>query len=322
MRRVLGVIALCWIASVQVAAQAPNVDPDADALEALPIAVDTPDAVTLGDVATISIRVIADVGDSVAVPEQSLTPFEVLETQSATQDLGDGHIEFSFQLGLLALQVGTHEVGPIEIRRTTAAGELQALETPTVSIGVNSLIANEPNAEFKPPSKPHSIEQPDYTLAWVGGILLAMLIGGLLAWLGSRWWRRRDRPATPPPPAVPPWEIAARELRDLERTRERMIASGETDAWVDRVSDVVRKYLGDRFGFDGLESTTDEISHELHRAVLVGIDGDDATRFLAGCDLVKFAQAPLAEEASREVITDAFRLVERSRPVTPQGTPP
>ncbi len=318
MRLAGGIGALCLLASAQVGAQATDagtVDPP------LAVAVDAPDAVTLGDIATISVRVIANVGDSVAVPAQSLAPFEVLETQSAAQDLGDGHVEFSFQLGLLALEVGLHEVGPIEIRCTTAGGELQTLEAPPVTVGVNSLIANEPNAELKPATKPHSIEQPDYTLVWIGGVLLAMLVGGLLAWLLSRWWRRRDQPAAPPPPAVPPWEIAARDLRDLERTREKMIAGGETDAWVDRVSDVVRKYLGARFGFDGLESTTDEISIALHRAVLVGIDGDDATRFLSGCDLVKFAQAPLAEEASRELITNAFRLVEQSRPVATQGTP-
>ncbi len=286
------------------------------------VQVDAPGTAVIGDVATVSIRVIANAGDDVAVPEQSLEPFEILETTSAAQELGDGRKEFSFQLGLLALEVGDHEVGPVEIRLTTAGGELEMLEAASFPVSVSSLIANEPNPEFKSPTKPLSIEQPNYTLAWIAGALLAMVLGGLLTWLFLRWWRKRERPAAPAPPPVPPWEIAIRELRDLEGTRERMVAGGATDDWVDNVSDVLRKYLGDRFGFDGLESTTDEISTELRNTALVGIEANDATRFLSDCDLVKFAKAQLAEGASRELITEAFRLVEQSRPAPARGVTP
>jgi hypothetical protein len=70
-----------------------------------------------------------------------------------------------------------------------------------------------------------------------------------------------------------------------------------------------------RFGFHGLESTTDEIAEELSRAKSLSIESRDVVGFLGQCDLVKFAKASLADEASRILIEDALALVDQTRPV-------
>jgi hypothetical protein len=88
--------------------------------------------------------------------------------------------------------------------------------------------------------------------------------------------------------------------------------------YFDRVSDAVRGYLGARFGFDGLESTTDEILTALKKqaggfvrvdtastdgAPTPGIPLDDIRHFLAECDLVKFANLkPSPEQCSSSII--------------------
>ncbi|MGB8224532.1 MAG: hypothetical protein WCF10_18205, partial [Polyangiales bacterium] len=154
--------------------------------------------------------------------------------------------------------------------------------------------------------------------------LLALALGALLAWLFMRWWHRRDRPEPAPPPPPPPWEIALAELRELERGRADAISEGRTEQWVDAVSDSVRAYLGRRFGFHGLESTTDEIAEELRQAESLAIEPHDAVGFLDQCDLVKFAKASLADDASHTLIDDALALVERTHPVSvgPRGGKP
>ena len=107
------------------------------------------------------------------------------------------------------------------------------------------------------------VEQDDYRLLIVLGALLAIALGALLAWLFMRWWQKRDRPEPAPPPPPPPWETALTELHELERGRAAAFAEGRTEQWVDAVSDSIRAYLGRRFGFHGLESTTDEIADQL-----------------------------------------------------------
>ena len=192
------------------------------------------------------------------------------------------------------------------MRVTSAGGDLVELESNSSRIEVRSLLANEPDAQLKPPSQPVVIEQDDYRLLIILGALLALALGALLAWLFMRWWQKRDRPEPAPPPPPPPWETAFAELHELERGRPSAIAEGRTEQWVDAVSDSIRAYLGRRYGFHGLESTTDEIAGQLNLATSLAVAPAEVIGFLGQCDLVKFAKASLADDASHTLIDDAL----------------
>jgi len=279
------------------------------------IALDAPPETTLGDPIDVIVTVTAAATDEVAVPEQPFEPFEILGKKLAVEPSPDGASKtFTFELQLLCFEVGVHELGPIRVRITSAAGELMEIESNNTSIEVRSLLANEPDPQLKPPTDPVVVEQDDYRLLIALGALLAIALGALLAWLFMRWWQKRDRPEPAPPPPPPPWETALAELHELGRGRPAAISEGRTEEWVDAVSDSIRAYLGRRFDFHGLESTTDEIAEELSRAKSLTIEPQDAVGFLGQCDLVKFAKASLADEASRTLIEDALALVEQTRP--------
>ena len=280
------------------------------------VSLEAPLQTTLGDPIDVIVTVTAAATDDVAVPEQPFAPFEIIEKKQSVSLEADGASQtFVFELRLLCFEVGVHELGPIRLRLTTADGELIEMESDARAIEVHSLLANEPDPELKPPSDPVMVEQDDYRLLIVLGALLALALGALLAWLFLRWWQGRERPEPAPPPPPPPWETALAELRDLERRRADAIAEERTEEWVDAVSDSIRSYLGRRFGFHGLESTTDEIAAQLAEAKSLSIAPAEAIGFLGQCDLVKFAKASLADEASQALIEDAFALVERTRPV-------
>jgi hypothetical protein len=287
------------------------------------VALDAPLETTLGDPIDIIVTVTAAATDDAAVPEQPFEPFEILGKKLAIEPSPDGESKtFTFELQLLCFDVGVHELGPVRVRITSAAGDLTEIESNTASIEVHSILANEPDAQLKPPTDPVIVEQDDYRLLIALGALLAIALGALLAWLFMRWWQKRDRPEPAPPPPPPPWETALAELHDLEHSRAAAVAEGRTEEWVDAVSDSVRAYLGRRFGFHGLESTTDEIADELRRSTALTIEPQDAVGFLGQCDLVKFAKASLADEASRTLIQEALTLVDQTRPastVQPEG---
>lgn len=279
------------------------------------IALDAPLETTLGDPIDVIVTLTAAASDEAAVPEQSFAPFEILGKKLSVEPSADGASKtFTFELQLLCFDVGVHELGPIQVRVTTAGGELIELQSNTASIEVQSVLANEPDPQLKPPTEPVLVEQDDYRLLILLGVLLAIALGALLAWLVMRWWQKRDRPEPAPPPPPPPWDTALAELRELERGRADAISEGRTEEWVDAVSDSIRAYLGRRFGFHGLESTTDEIADQLHAAESLAIEPEDALGFLGQCDLVKFARASLADEASRALIGKALALVDQTRP--------
>ena len=279
------------------------------------ISIEAPLETTLGDPIDVILTVTGAGSDDAAVPEQPFAPFEILDKKVDVQISPDGEEKtFTFELRLLCLEVGTHDLGPVRARITGADGELVTLESEIRSVEIHSLLANEPDPELKPPSEPVVVEQDDYRLLIALGALGVLALGALLAWLFMRWWNRRERPEPAPPPPPPPWETALAELRMHEQQREKAIAEGNTERWVDAVSDSIREYFGRRFGFHGLESTTDEIAEQLGSTKSLAIAPEEAVAFLGQCDLVKFARASLADEASRALIEEAFSLVDRTRP--------
>ncbi len=304
MRRLAAILVAAWLA------------PSLSMAQERAVSLEAPLETSLGDPIDVIVTVTAAATDDVAVPEQPFAPFEIIEKKQSISPEADGETQtFTFELRLLCFEVGVHDLGPIQVRLTTADGELIEMESEARAIEVHSLLANEPDPELKPPSDPVAVEQDDYRLLFVLGALLALALGALLAWLFLRWWQRRERPEPAPPPPPPPWETALAELRDLERGRSAAIEQERTEEWVDAVSDSIRSYLGRRFGFHGLESTTDEIAERLAQAKSLSIAPAEAIGFLGQCDLVKFAKASLADEASRALIEDALALVVRTRPV-------
>jgi hypothetical protein len=94
----------------------------------------------------------------------------------------------------------------------------------------------------------------------------------------------------------------------------------------DRVNDTVRQYLGARFGFDGLESTTDETLAALRRLPYFGLPMPEVAGFLQQCDLVKFADLTPSLEECQHALVEAERMVRSTMPlsaaaVSLQGTP-
>ena len=279
------------------------------------VELEVPLETTLGDPIDVIITVTGAATDDAAIPEQPFGSFEILEKRLDVKPSADGKSQtFEFNLRMLSFDVGEHLLGPIRARITSSDGELFTLESDARTIEVHSVLANEPDPPLKPPTSPVAVEQDDYRLLIALGALGALLLGALLAWLLIRWWQRRERPEPTPPPPPPPWETALAELRVHEQARQSAIAEGRTEPWVDAVSDSIRSYLGRRFGFHGLESTTDEIASALSRSRSLVIAPSEVTDFLGQCDLVKFARASLAEDASRGLIEEAFALVERTKP--------
>ncbi len=267
-----------------------------------------------GDLVTLEIRATVPEGDDVEVPKQSFSPYEIHDKVAHVEDEKSGRQTFVFRLGLLAFEPGDHSVGPVKLRVVTKDGTVGAARTRALPLRIVSWLANEPNAKPKPPSKPVRVMEKDYTLAWVLGAILAALLVALATLLIARWLSRRAKALKPPPPPRPAWEVALEKLDALRRRRGRMFEEGEIVAWADGVSDALREYLGARYGFEGLESTTDEVVARLRKLRPVGITVAEVTALLGDCDLVKFAKATMDEEQADSLLAGALRIVRVTTP--------
>ena len=158
---------------------------------------------------------------------------------------------------------------------------------------------------------------------YVGGALLAAGLGALVTFLVVRKLRARrgERPGPPPRPAH---EVALERLDRLGAYG--FLEDADNRPFYFAVSEVIRDYLGGRYGFDSLEMTTDELIAELKRHAGRELIMGEIQGWLSACDLVKFAKiSPTAAEA-RGALESAIRIVKATRPapvvVAPATVPP
>lgn len=278
--------------------------------------------VAVGEKLRLSIEASALEGDDVTVPEQSFAPLELVGKAARVVPAQGGRQTFVFDLDFIGLVPGKHPMNGVELSVVTKAGLVGRVSTEPFDVEVKSLIANEPNAKLREPTKPVTVMQDDYTLLYIAGGLLAAALLALLSVLAYRYWQRREKAAEPPPPPRPPWDVAVEKLGALRRQKPEMIQKGEAARFIDLVSDVVREYLGGRYFFDGLETTSDEMLARLKKiGVPIELFGEVGV-FLRRCDLVKFAKAEPSSDEADWVLMKAQDILRLGEPRMPSAPPP
>jgi hypothetical protein len=200
---------------------------------------------------------------------------------------------------------------PLPIAMARSSGEVITLCTAPHTITVEDPIANQPDAQPHVNAKPtRQTEVWDSLRTAVYGGLLGLALASLAA-LGITWWRRRPKLVPPPPPPRPAWEVALESLHDIRQSR--LVEQGRLNIHLERTSHALRKYLGGRFGFESLESTSEELLEQL-RHHLPKESYSEVQQFLSETDLVKFADVRPTEAQCHWALEHAESLVHRTIP--------
>ncbi|MFI5299960.1 MAG: hypothetical protein ACHREM_17875 [Polyangiales bacterium] len=199
-------------------------------------------------------------------------------------------------------------------------GDLWVCTSPH-TIEIDQPIASTPHPTVRPgpPDVPQITrnERLQTIVTWASIGLLA----GALAMAGWIWLQRRPKPPEPPPPPPDPLEVARaaimsarREFLDASaalKSRDALPSAwgAPTKLFYDRLSDAVRAYLGARYGFDGLDCTTDEMIARLQRHRSPALPRERVREFLYECDLVKFAGMSATQDEAIATARAADELV-------------
>ncbi len=151
--------------------------------------------------------------------------------------------------------------------------------------------------------------------------LIIALLAAVVIYLLARFLPRNPfiRFVRPPAPRDPAHIIALRELNRLKE--EELWQKGEVKEYYSRLSDILRRYIDDRYGISSPELTTDETVRMLQKAAVTSHEEMALVKeILSLSDMVKFAKyVPQAELHGRSY-NDAVRFVEltRAHEVTPE----
>lgn len=166
-------------------------------------------------------------------------------------------------------------------------------------------------------------EQTPFMISEISGYvitaLLAACVVAAITILVIRKLKRRRKlmPDGKPEPAIPPH---VRAIQDLEELHNRKLwQSGKVKQYYTALTDIIRTYITERYGFGAMEMISDEIMANITPLGLPDKNRDELNRLLRTADLVKFAKHYPSSDENEELYYAAYYFVEdtKQQPETP-----
>ncbi|MBN1928104.1 MAG: hypothetical protein JW764_00960 [Chlorobiaceae bacterium] len=219
------------------------------------------------------------------------TPFEIIASRSNTKKLDDGLVEYRMDAELAVFGQGRQRLPGF----TVLAGDgnrldVRPAETVTVLSATDAAVT-----ELRPVSPPASAPFPAWLLVPALLVLAVLLLAGYFARTFFLTLRRHlDDPV----------RAARKKLRAIRRQLSKGLAPA---AGYEALSNILREFLQNRYGFGAREMVTQEIAEEL-AARNINIRAELIT-LLDQADLVKFADRRPDHEECRASLNIAEELV-------------
>jgi hypothetical protein len=263
----------------------------------------SPQEAKLGEPVKLIITAKGEEGVSYKLPEQiDLEPF--VELGRERKKKGDQYI---FTLKLVVYE----EVGEVELPGFQLEGE-KPLEIPPAKLTVKSMLTGVEKPEPRDIAGPVAVWVSDYRLLVYLGLVVLFAFG---AWIlrRSRPLGRRERRLVDLPPPLLAHQIAYDKLHRI--VEDDLLKQGKVREYFIRVSETVREYLGNRYGFFAMDLTSRELVEELRDRPTPGLEISSLKTLLQNSDLVKFAKLEPPDEMSSGAIDGAYSLVNATRRV-------
>lgn len=230
------------------------------------------------------------------------------EPQRVEESLPEGRRRVRVTYTLEAVKPGDYRIEPVEV---TWPGGRATVASP--ALRVRDLTPDEVAdlERFAPIVMPAPRESliPSWAAWAVSAVALAGAAVALAAWLLARRRRLEELPGVP----RMPWEVARERLRALAALG--LAEAGDARAFYIELSDILRRYIEDRFHVHAPERTTPEF---LGEAAGTGLFSQDQQEMLAAvlrhADRVKFAKHEPAAGEMHEDFEGVRRFVDDTVP--------
>jgi hypothetical protein len=233
------------------------------------------------------------------------------QTPASTTRTPAGSYQWRKEITLEPLKSGKVPTPAVSLRyRDRAETAWQSLKWPGVEVEVVGLEDADTNDIRGVPPIETLPERPPWWRPFIP--LFVAVVNLAVGVLLARWWLRRARPA----PVVPPEQRALSELELLERSEP---PAGAAAGWYHtRLSEIVRRYLEERFSFRASRQTTQEFLQDVQqRPELSEVQRQLLHDLLMRCDLAKFTGLSPAPAEHGEATDLARQLVLQTPPPKP-----
>jgi hypothetical protein len=250
-------------------------------------------SIMIGDQVVFELGITAPKNSVVSWPviNDTLTSnIEVLRRKNIDTTLNNSEISYNQKLIITSFDSGYFEIPPIEFK----LGYPGDSTTSIFSTGVLFLQVFVPEVDttqaFKPIIGP--IKEP-YTLMEVLPWIVVITAGIVLIILLIIYLRRKKKKQPvfkrKPKPELPAHVLAINQLEELRLAK--IWQSGKLKKYYTKLTDIIREYIANRYGYDALERTSFEITTELNNYNINKEAMNKLESVLNLSDMVKFAKS-------------------------------
>ena len=277
---------------------------------------------TIGDTVTLKIQAIAEQDVEVLMPDfgEALDRFSIVDFAPREKIDDKGRTISTQTYRLDPPGSGRNVIPPILIEyvdrrdgKQAAPKGMDAYEilTDRIVFEVASVLPNSASDELRPPKGELAIVTPSRRslVPWLLGLggVLSIIVALLIKMIADARRRGRKRSA---------YDVAqSRLFQLLEQKRE---TPQQVDAFYVQLSDIVRRYIEDRFEMRAPDLTTEEFLSSIGQSPDFSIDHQGLLRdFLRQADLVKFARAEPSDVDTQRAIDKAKQFLNETREQSP-----
>ncbi len=248
--------------------------------------------ITIGDRITYTLTITHHKNLSIEKPGPgaNLGQFEIKDYRIYDPVRKDDLVTEKFEYSISVFDTGKFVIPPFPVAFTTSdtSRKYQIIKSEPIEIYVKSVLTAQ-DATLKDIKPPVSIPFDYWYWVWRGIVLLLLIAAGLAALYIIRR-RKAGKPLFRKEVIRPAHEIALEALTELKSRWRDMLANGEHKALFTEISDILRKYLENRFFIQAMEETTYEIRHSLQEMELEEEAQQRVIQVLELADQVKFAK--------------------------------
>lgn len=273
--------------------------------------------IMLGDQTDMHIEAICEPNEKVEMPvigDMLMDEIEVVKRSKVdTTTTEDGRTKLSQTLTLTSFKDSLYSISPLSF----ASGK-DTFKTNAMSLNVVQPfdMTNDTTAQIT------DIKANEDAPIWWWGIIRWILLGllvvglvGLGIWVYKKYFKHDEQAEEAAIPLRPAEEVALEKLDRIKR--EELWQAGEVKEYHTQLTDVIREYIGRRFGVMSSEKTSDETLREMrpilkeNKELYQSLESE-----LRLADLVKFAKWTATPDENELALRTAYRFVHETTPVS------
>lgn len=272
-------------------------------------------AILIGEQTAIHLTVTTDNGNEVIIPipqDTLMTGVEVLAVSVPDSSLIENNkLLIKQDILVTSFDSALYLLPPFAVihKNDTIYSERLALKVSTIPVDISN---PEQFYDIKDTWKPPFVLADYYPIIF--GVLFALLLICIIGYVIQRIKNKQPiMPFIKPEPKLPPHEQALKDLDEIKL--QKLWQQGRNKEYYTLLTDVLRRYIVERFGVNAMEMTSSEVLFVIRKEEDAKAVYDNLKQVLELADFVKFAKMhPLPDENERS-LSNAYLFVDQTVPV-------